>query len=270
MKQRDAEIDSLLNSSSYLRLCAAPGAEMPSWPQLEDEARDALRTILRRALYICDAMYDIEAQCVIATELPVLTYRFYPRIAQPLTYAQSMTWYQFTDASLSAVYQQILCISTIPNATRKMQFHFIRSLSDTDLLGLWALCYVATESFHEWRSTAFFGDMEDVTGKERAFKHCILSYGSYFLYGHVRGSGARSKHNASLLSPVVNEFTTDDPIEANFLRPGALAGLSNTLMYRLDVGIRDVDARALELLAEVLGVEKKAFDNPPSTTAWGG
>lgn len=270
MHERDAEINTLLNTSSYLRLCPdiTPGAKI-SWPQLDASSVDKLRYILRRALYICDAIYDIEAQSVLALDLPVPAYRFSPRTAHPLTQEKATDWYHFLQSSHRDELQRALCLWKIPSLTRTRQFKFIQVLPNTDLLALWTLCYLASQSFHEWRSTAFLGDLAECTGQERAFKHCILSYGSYFLYGHVRGNGARSRHNASLFNPVINEFTTDDPTEANRLPPGSLAALNNTLMKRLGVQIRDVDDKALDLLVGVLGVKKKVFDNPPSTTIWG-
>lgn len=270
MQERDAEIHSLLNTSSYLRLCpdTTPGAKI-IWPQLKTDAVGKLRRMLRRALCICDAMYDIEAQSVVAMDLPVPAYRFLPRVTRPLTKDETADWYHFLQSSYRDELQRALCFCKIPSLARNRQFKFIQTLPNADLLALWTLCYLASESFHEWRSTAFHEDLEETTGKERAFKHCILSYGSYFLYGHVRGSGARSRHTASLFNPVIKELTTEDPEEANQLPPGALAALNNTLMKRLDVGIRDVDDKALDRLVNVLGVERKVFDNPPSTTVWG-
>lgn len=267
MQEREAEINTLIYTSGYLRIChnISPDAKK-AWPKLEDDAVSKLRVMLRKALYICDALYDIEAQAVLDMDLPVPAYRFLPRCTRPLTKTETTDWYYFLQSSHRDELQRALCLIRIPTMARNDQFRFIQRLPTEDILALWTLCYFASESFHEWRSTASRGDMDEAIGKERALKHCILSYGSYFLYGHVRGSGARSRHTTSLFNPVIREFTTDDPEEANALPPGALAAMNNSLMKRLDVSIRKVDEKALDMLVEELGVKKEVFDNPPSTT----
>lgn len=176
---RELEIEVLLNAP-YFRLRPAPGAADFAWPRLNTHAKCNLRALLKRALYQTDVMRDMEAKAIVSLGVPAHRWSFQPGRAPFDAFDVSTTELVQLAHSIPE-FQSLLSKELIPIRTRRLQTAYLRSLSERDLIGLYALCRIAVESWHEVRMLPAhkFGNAESTLfEKELSFKETVLRHGS--------------------------------------------------------------------------------------------
>ena len=231
---REREIEILLNAP-YLRLRPAPDAGEFTWPKLDHEGpRAKLRDMLKKALYLCDVIRDMWARAVCESRLP----------GGPFS------------------------PSHIAVRTRRLQVAFLEGLGDDDLIAVYTLCRIAVESWHgmSMKPAHIFGNpLSSVFEKELVYKETLLRYGSWFLFGEVRGYGARSHHRRQLLDDTHKEHTESPHHLRPILKESALvATMNHALHKRLGVPVRDLDGKVLPRVEKMIGARSPVFRDPPS------
>lgn len=239
VEAREREIEILLNAP-YLRIRPAPGSADFSWPKLDAGAKAGLRAMLKKGLYLCDAIQDMGARA--AVEL----------------------------------HHEKRNSDSIAVRTRRLQVAFIEKLPGEDLISLYTLCRIAAESWHgvNMMPAHVFGNpMSSVFEKELVFKETLLRFGSWFLFGEVRGYGPRSYHRRQLLDETHKEAINpsySSPHSPPIQKESALvATMNHELHMRFKVRVRDLDSKVLPMVEEVIGATKPAFKDPPSQRGHG-
>ena len=84
---------------------------------------------------------------------------------------------------------------TILGVTRQFQYKYIHSLPQAELYHLMALVLLAREGWRQWAQLRDWDNRLDIRDRrESAFMETLMRHGSAFLYGEVRGYGARALH----------------------------------------------------------------------------
>lgn len=271
VKCREREVKILLNAP-YLRLNPGPGASAFTWPKLACPVmREKLRAILKRALYQCDRLRDMEALAVAENELPARAYDYFPDISNlPSNLAQSLI-----NSGLDTDLQRYISSESVPLAARRLQRRQLRRLHLNELAEMFILCRIAVESWHASKMLPPYriGDeSNDNFPREKAFQETLLRYGSYFLYSEARGFGARAKHKREMFEKTESHLfqygTEDGPFKNDH---PLFDRLKDELKDRLKVGDRNhLEAAIFAHVEELIGAKAgTVFENPPSARGYG-
>lgn len=227
--------------------------------------------MLKRATYLTDILRDMEALAVVSLGLPCFLWKStYPdgQISDPRT-APSGVLDRLARGSTAL--QRVLKSEIVPVQTRRLQVRFIRGLPTEDLVGLYALCRITVESWHESHmlpAHTFGNAGGSLFEKELSFKETLLRYGSWFLYGEVRGYAGRAAHKKKLLEDVYSE-TVRQPSRPIDWEHTLVGTMHEQLMWRLAVDIRRLESKALKEVEKMIGAREPAFDNPASRLGHG-
>lgn len=267
VEDREREIGILL-SAPYLRINPGPGGTAYTWPRLDSTSRQGLHHLLKRALYHCDALRDLEGQAVVNVGLPVSAYSFRPQAPKLDATGRDVA----VEESGTPAKQRRLRQVTIPNEARHLQIQYLKELPDADIFAIFALTRVAVESWHEFRMLPahdFGTDFTTLHDRQVAFQETILRQGSYFLYSEVRGFGVRARHRTEMLNDCMDSL---DEIELNVDRdlcPSLYTSLRNELRARINVPRRDLERAVLGRVEKLIGAREPAFADPPSRRGHG-
>jgi hypothetical protein len=267
VEDREREIRILL-SAPYLRINPGPSGKAYTWPRLDATSKHGLDRLLKRALYRCDALRDLEAQAVVNVGLPVSAYSFRPQKRKLGARGRDMV----IEQSGTAAKQRRLRQVTIPNEARSLQIQYLKDLPDVDIFAIFALTRVAVESWHEFRMLPahdFGTDFTTLHDRQVAFQETILRQGSYFLYSEVRGFGVRARHRTEMLNECMDSL---DEIELNVdrdLHPSLYTSLRNELRDRINVPKEDFEKVVLGRIEKLIGAKEPAFQDPPSRRGHG-
>lgn len=280
---REKEIEILLNAP-YLRLKPGPGCTPLPWPSLEPGTCAELRALLKRGLYLCDAIADLEARAVYEIGVPSKHHSFVPDDKEC---HQSVAFTKLVNDCPQ--FHKLVRQDVVPVKTRRLQIVYIESLPDDDLCALYALCRIVTESWIEARMLHFgsrpfeSSDDEDDDAnqaddedddnrslriwreKEVALQETLLRHGSYFLYAEVRGHGARANHGRELARRSLKQsrdYMTGS-LRINW-EPGLQMTLKKELRDRFNVDIDNLERCVMNRVDDLIGATRPSFEG--STT----
>ncbi|KAF4122513.1 hypothetical protein GMORB2_7505 [Geosmithia morbida] len=259
---RRIEVERLLDAP-YLRLRPGPAASDFTWPRLDASGRSGLRAMLRRALYMCDTLHDMEAKAFVDMDMPVNRWRN-RRARDVLPEGGPAFAAQYRSLTGNSVgLRRMLVKEMVAVTARRHQVAMLQSLPDDDLIGLFMLCRVATESWRENHMTPRHdaaGQPLTLFEQEVSFKETILRFGSWSLYAEVRDFGPRATHRRWLLKKTQADVVDADPQACLRAESSLIATLNSELVRRLNTSIQSIERKVFPIAEAMIGARSPAFE----------
>ena len=272
LETREREIEMLLDGG-FLHVDA-----QSRWPKVSSRAeRMKLRDVLKRALYQCDAIADVETDVIL-----LLRHESHKGLNKDLEMVSAENQLVrekqliMAGATFAPRCSKVVRRALVRWGARRSQADHVRALGDDDLCGIVALLHVAAQSLHASRFSPLAVPPAAWAEEATAFREAIARHGSWFLYAHVRGYFQRGRHGQGLLRLALADLRR---FEGEPGAGGTVAapppGLHMTLLreLRTRLGVEagaSVETRALLRVDEMVRGRQAErpvtflFANPPS------
>jgi hypothetical protein len=270
LEAREREIEVLLDSP-WLRPEPPVGPAGIPWPRLEPGPKAKFRALLKKGLYLCDAIRDMEARAVVKLGCPSKNHAFHPA-----------RWPYEEPAAARAFFGRPGMVPDrasemvegpmewkIPKETLKFQRWFLMDASDDELVAIYMLLWIVTESWLEEHIPPAIenGTSNTIPFFMRLIHELLMRHGSWYLYGEITD-------DAPIRGQRLRQWRQETTVEfkEKMREPGGMykmlgAVLLYELKKRLD-GALELRTKIVAIVEKNIGAERPAFLEPPSDWLW--
>ncbi|KFH41361.1 hypothetical protein ACRE_079150 [Hapsidospora chrysogenum ATCC 11550] len=269
LEAREREIEFLLDSS-WLRLGPATGPAGIPWPKLDPGPKAKFRALLKKGLYLCDTIRDMEAKAVVELGCPSRAHAFHPArwpYEEPAAPGSPRDFFcrpgmvHETDTDMVEGTMK----RVIPQKTRNLQKKFLGVAPVDDLVAIYMVQRIVGESWLE--KCIPFGVEHGVDNLVpfylNVLQELLMRHGSWYLYDEFRGDAAMG---ARLLQ--ARRETAEELREMELEPDGADRMLLIVMCYelsrRLGVQPHELADEVATIVEQMIGAERPAFNDPPS------